>query len=531
MDWLWRDVRFGFRTILKDRGFFLAAILALALGIGSTTAIFSVIDNVMLRPFPYTDGQRIFGITIRNRNSTELYPRNWFSIPEFLDYQRENHIFADSMGVWEETVIMGGSGVPEAFDADTVTGNTFEFLGVPPLLGRTIIPSDAQPGAPPVFVLSYKVWAKRFGLDPGIVGKTFVINDKPTTLIGIMPPRFAFWGGDVWLPVTLDAAEIGAGSRRFVMYGHLKSGLGLKAAEADLRILAGRFSKIYRQEYPKQFDVRLESLVDIAVGKFKNTLFTLLAAVGLLLLIACANVANLLLAKATARQKELALRITLGAGRFRIIRQLIVESVLLALAGATVGCLFAWAGLNGLVALLPIFTFPDEAVISLNAPVLLATLATSVLTTFIFGLAQALIASRRDLNEPLKAGGRGNSGFRRCRLRNILIVSEVALSLLLLTGAGLLMRSFFRQRAVDLGIRSDHVLVTGLNLASTRYKSLASQARFLRELLPRLRSLPGVVSAAGALENPPLGGINTEFEVAGVIHSERWTGYMAPCSW
>ncbi len=530
MGWLLQDVRFGLRTILKDRGFFLTAVLALALGIGATTTIFSVIDNVLLHPFPYTDANRLFAINIHDSSSSEPIGREAFSIPEFLDYQQQNQIFDGSLGVIEETVLLGGSATPEAFDGDWLTGNSFQFLGVPPLLGRGIQPSDAAPGAPPVFVLSYKVWRKRFGMDPNIVGKTFVLNDRPTTLVGVMPPRFTWWGSDLWMPTSLDRSEAAAAHRYVTLYGRLKPGLKPKAAEADVAILARRFSKTYRQDYPKQFDVHLESLGHVALGKFQNMLFTLTAAVCLLLLIACANVANLLLAKATAREKELAVRMALGAGRFRIVRQLIVESVLLALAGTALGCVFAWAGLQGLLAILPIYTFPDEAVVSLNNEVLLATVGISVLTALLFGLAPALVAVRRDLNDPLKAGGRGNSGFRRGRLRNVLIVGEVALSLLLLTGSGLLMRSFFLQRQIDLGIRTDHLLVTGLNLPAKQYQTVDSQARFLRELLPRLERLPGVVSAAGALDSPLHGGRATDFDAPGVTHPERWTGSLAPCS-
>ena len=531
MVWLFQDIRFGLRTIFKDRGFFLAAVLALALGIGSTTAIFSVIDNVLLHPFPYTDSDRIFAIQIHDRADSATEGREWFTVPEFLDYQQKNRIFDRTIGVLEETVLLERSDTPEPFDADTVTGNTFQFLGVSPLLGRAILPTDAEHGAPAVFVLSYKAWAKKFGLDPNIVGKNYILNGKPATLIGIMPPRFAFWGGDLWMPASLDRAEPGAMNRMFVLYGHLKPALDAKAAATDVATLAVQLSKIYPQNYSKQFDVRLESLGHIAAGRVQNTLFTLLAAVGFLLLIACANVANLLLAKATAREKELALRIALGATRFRIVRQLMTESVLLAVAGAAVGCLlFASAFLKGLVLLLPQFTFPDEAVIRLNIDVLVATVAVAVFTAMLFGLAPALAAARRDLNHPMKAASRGNSGTGRGRLRNALIVSEVALSLVLLTGSGLLMRSFLRERGIDLGIRTDHLLVTGLNLPAKRYPTTDSQMRFLRALLPRLGSLPGVVSAAVSLETPPLGGIGTEFDVMGATHAELWKGYMTPCS-
>lgn len=530
MAWLWQDARFGLRTILKDRGFFLTAVLALGLGIGSTTAIFSVIDNVLLEPFPYTDGQRLMEIEIHDRSSSDPGGRGFFSVPEFLDYQQQNHIFDRSIGVRRDPVLMTGAGAPRSFNGATVTGNTFEFLGMQPLLGRTITPADAKPDAPPVVVLSYKVWRASFGADPAVVGRTFTMNGKPTTLIGVMPPRFAWWGADLWVPTALDRAEAGPNARYFLLLGHLKPGLTQKAAEADIQVRASRFAKIYRNDYPKQFDAHLQSLVDGVVGKFRRTLYTLLAAVGLLLLIACGNVANLLLAKATAREREFAIRATLGAGRLRVVRQLMVESVLLALAGASAGCLLAWAGLKGLVALIPKFTFPDEAVISLNLPVLIATLAAAMLTALIFGMAPALGAARRDLNEPLKTSGRGNSGFRRGRLRNFLVVSEVALSLVLLAGAGLLMRSFFLERQVDLGFQTEKLLTTQIQLPAKQYNTPEKQTRFLRDLLPRLSRLPGVAAASGALAFPPFGGIDTEFDIAGKTHAQKWDGQMVLCS-
>ena len=530
MSWLWQDLRVGFRAIIKDRGFFFTAVLALALGIGSTTAIFSVIDNVLLEPFPYTDGQRLYAIDVHDKGSTDEGGRQFFSPPEFLDYQEQNHVFDRSIGIRQDGVLMTGSGAPLSFAGASVTGNTFDFLGIRPLLGRVATPEDAKPGAPPVFVLSYKVWRKQFGSDPSILGKTFTLNDRPTTLIGIMPRRFAWWGADLWIPTTIDRADSGPNAHYFFLLGHLKPGLTPKAAAPDLQILANRFSKIYPKNYPKQFEVRAASLVDNVVGKFRKTLYTLLAAVGLLLLIACGNVANLLLAKATAREKEFAIRSTLGARRLHLVRQLMVESLLLALAGATVGCALAFAGLKALISLIPAFTFPDEAAISLNTPVLLATVAVAILTALIFGLAPALGASKRDLNEPLKTSGRGNSGFRRGRLRNVLIVSEVALSLVLLAGAGLLMRSFMLERQVDLGFQTVNVLTTRIQLPAKQYKTAAQQNRFLNDILPKLRSIPGVVSASGALAFPPFGGIDSDFDITAKTRSEKMKGQMILCS-
>jgi putative ABC transport system permease protein len=530
MDLLWQDLRFGIRSLRNDHGFLLACVAALGLGIGSTTAIFSVIDNVLLNPFPYADSERIYGFQIVESNSSGAQDRNYFSVAEFLDYEQQNRIFTDTMGVWETTMLMGSGDRLEPLDTDTVTDNTFQFLGVAPLLGRGIVPGDGKPGTPPVFVLSYKLWLSRFGRDPNIVGQTFLLNDKPTTLVGIMPKRFAFWGGDIWMPATVDPAEPGAERRNFVLYGHLRPGLDVRAAEAELGGLAKQLSTIYPRSYPAPFIVRLDRLGYIAVGQFRGALLTLLAAVGLLLLIACANVANLLLARATVRQKELALRMTLGAGRWRIVRQLMTESILLSLAGAAVGCFFASAALKGMIALIPLYTFPDEAIISINREVLLATVGVAIATAFVFGLAPALASARGDLNEPLRTGARGNTGFRNGRMRHALVAGEVTLSMLLLTGSGLLMRTFFLERQIDLGIRTSHVLTTGLTLPAARYRTTDAQARLVRDLLPRLEALPGVISAAAALDYPPNGGNVTEFDVPGAAHFERWKGRFVPCS-
>jgi predicted permease len=523
MSWLQQDIHFGLRTLLKDRGFLVTAVLALALGIGSATAIFSVIDNVLMEPFPYTDGQRLMAIEIHDSSSTDQFGRQFFSQPEFLDYQEQNHIFDRSIGVRGDRVLMTGTGeTPEKFDGARVTGNTFQFLGVPALLGRVATPDDAKPGAPPVFVLSYKVWQSRFAGNSSIVGKTFTLDGTPRTLIGIMPRRFALWGADLWIPTSV---KTDLNAPFLFLLGHLKPGLTAKAAQLDVAILAQRLSTVYPKLYPKKFDVRVPSLVDNVVGKFRETLYTLLAAVGLLLLVACANVANLLLAKATARDREFAIRSSLGAGRVRIVRQLLVESMLLALVGAATGCLFAWAGLKVLVAALPKYTFPDEAAITLNGRVLAATIATAVGTALIFGLAPAVGSFARNLSEPLKAGGRGNSGFRRGRLRNALIVCEVALSVILLTGAGLLMRSFMMQRKIELGLRPEKLLTTQVFLGN-KYKTADEQSRFFRELMPRVQALPGVLNASAALDFPPFGGVDTDFEAAGVTHSEKWKGQV-----
>lgn len=527
MDSFFRDVRFGIRTLFKDKIFLLLAVLALGLGIGSTTAIFSVIDNVLLEPFPYTDGQRLAAINIMDSSSHDDFGRQFFSPPEWLDYAQNNQIFDGVVGVRQDRVLVTGlSTNAESFTAARVTGNTFQVLGMSPLRGRIATPEDAKPGAPPVFVLSYKVWQSRFGGDETLIGKTFTMDDERRTLIGIMPKRFTWWGADLWIPTTINAADNDPGAQFFGMLGHLRPGLTPERAAANVAVLAQRLSKKYPLFYPKRFHVKMTLLVDNVIGQFRTTLYTLLAAVGLLLLIACANVANLLLAKATAREKEFAVRSSLGAGRWVVARQLLTESLLLAMLGAAAGCLLAWGELKALTAALPKFTFPDEALITLNLRVLLATIALAVITALIFGLAPALGSFSRNLSEPLKAGGRGNSGFRRGRLRNVLVIGEVALSILLLTGAGLLMRSFILQRQADLGMRPEKLLTTQIQLGK-KYKTADQQARFIRDLMPQITAFPGVISGTAAVDFPPLGGLQTDFDAAGVTHSEKWKGQMS----
>lgn len=520
------DIRFGIRTVLKDRGFFFTAVLALALGIGSATAIFSVIYAVVLNPFPYRDGQHIYMPEIREPGSSRI--QNQMTIAEFQDFQEQNHAFADWLGVTEESVLLKQSGQLREYDSDRLTGNAFQVLGMPAMIGRGLLPRDAAPGAPPVFVLNYRVWTQDFNSDPQVVGKTFELNGTPTTLVGVMPPRFSWWAGLLWRPLVLDRADK---EHLVVLYGHLRLGLTPKNAEAELAPIMSRLAKVYPAQFPQRFTVQVQNLGEQTISSYESTLYLLLGAVGLLLLIACANLSNLLLAKATRREKELAIRMALGSGRARIIRQLLVESVILALAGAALGCVLASLGLRGLLALLPIWTFPDEAVIGLNVPALLATVAVAVLTGIVFGLAPALTATRRDLNGSLNSGARGNSGFRRGRLRDLLVVSEVAVSLVLLTTSGLLMRSFVKQRLADVGFRSDHLLTSRISLPTQQYKSSDAQTRFFKELLQQIESDGRVVSAAVSTELPPYNMLRTEFDVAGTVHNEHWDGYLAGCSW
>ena len=536
METLRQDIRYALRNLVKAPGFAVVAVLTLALGIGASTAIFSILENIVMEPFPYPDAERYMSIQIHDTERNEPGGRGGFTGPEFLDYVAQNHVFDrvianDSLDV----LYRSGEGT-QLLRGNYVTPGTFEFLGVAPLLGRAMQPADYEPGSPPVFVLRYKTWVNEFAADPKILNQSFILNGTARSLVGIMPPRFGWGDAELWIPDKPSHAvqknvRAGAFNRYWFFMGHLKPGVSQKQAIADVTVVANRLATIYPKDYPKHFTVEIQSLTDLVVGRFRTTLYIVLAAVGLLLLIGCGNVANLLLARATTREKEFAIRSALGASRSRLIRQLLVESLILALGGAILGALLAWGGLKFIVGLMPQDTIPAESVIRLNAAVLMFTLAVTILTALTFGLLPALKAARKDLNEPLRDTGKGLSGgFRHGKLRNAVVILEVALSLTLLVAAGLLMRSFVALREVHLGFRPDHVMSARLPLPVDRYKTADQIAGFYRPLLLRLKALPGVVAVTETSTLPPYGGIPSEIEVPGKTHSEKWESIFQLCS-
>jgi putative ABC transport system permease protein len=516
---LWQDFRYGLRMIAKNPGFSAMAILTLALGIGASAAIFSVIDGVLLNPFPYANAKRLVVMEIDDADqSGDSGARNGVTPAEFREYAAKNRVFDRVAGYTRADLLYTTSEGTERFNGQLVAPGTFEALGVPPLLGRAITAEDYKPGAPPVFAMRYKIWATRFNSDSKILNQTFVLNGVPRTLVAVMPPRFALGGGDMWVPDSVDPAN--ASTDIFFQYwdliGGLKPGVTIAQAEADLTPVANHLATVYPSEYPKHFRVHLDRYVDAVVGQFRETLFIVLAAVGLLLLIGCANVASLLMARATTREKEFAVRAALGASRGRLIRQMLIESGLLAAGGAILGCALAWLGLTTLVAMIPPQILPEEAVVQMNAPVLLFALGVAVATALLFGLAPALQISGKNLNSPLRDGGKGSAGgFRKSRVRGLVVAMEVALSLTLLVGAGLLMRSFIALREVNLGLKPDHVLATRLPLPESQYKTAEQVSAFFRVLLPRLKALPGVVDVTETSTLPPYGGLPSAVEVPG----------------
>ncbi len=519
MQSLWQDFRYGLRGMRSNPGFTALAVVTLALGIGAGTTMFSVIKNVLISPFPYKDADRIAAFQIHDLDNSRPGGRGFLKAAEYIEFRRDNHVFSEDTGGGNEDVLWTTADGTEQFDGGYLTPNSFQFLGVAPLAGRGIHPEDAKPGAPPVFVMSYRLWQKRFSGDASILGRTYVLNGVPTTLVGIMPKRFTKRGADLWLPADLDPAS----ERWFLFQGRLKPGVTLKQVESDLLPIARRLAQANPKDFPKRFSITASSYVDSIVGPFRKTLLTLTAAVALLLLIACVNVANMLLARSTARDREMAIRSALGASRWRVVRQLLVESVILGIGGAVLGCGLAWGGIKALVALIPDGAIPQEAEIGLDWPVLWFSLGLAICTALVFGLAPALQTARRDIVEPLKDSGRGVSGgFRRGRLRNVLVVVELALSLVLLTGAGVMIRTFVKLQATDLGFNPKNILVARLPFPKGQYKTVADKQRFFTQLLARVKALPGIVDATSTSGLPPYGGIGTDVDIPGKTHADRW---------
>jgi predicted permease len=522
---LGRDLSYALRSLGRSRAFAAVAIATLGLGIGASTAIFSVIDNVLLEPFPYEDAGRMVFPQIHDTTRAPEEARQGYTSNELLEFAGQNHVFESVTGTSDDPVLYkDGQGVDWLYGAD-VTPGTFEFYGMPALYGRVLQPADYEAGAPPVFVMRYMTWKERFNGDPGVLNKIFVLNGTARTLIGIMPPRFGWYGADLWIPAKPLPGVTGFGGSTvaWFMVGRLKPGVSTAQAAADLAVIANHLAKIHPQDYPAHFQVLVKHLGDSVVGQFQSTLYTVLAAVGLLLLIGCANVANLLLARGTSREKEFALRAVLGAGRARLVRLLLVESLVLAIGGAALGVLMAWGGLKLIVVAMPPDLIPSESVIALNPAVMAFTLVLAALTPLIFGLAPALQVTRRDLNDPLRYSGKGViGGFRTGRMRDKVVVMEVAVSLALLVGAGLLMRSFVALREVHLGLQADHVFKTLLLLPAERYKTAAQVSGFFQPLLARVKELSGVVDAAESSALPPYGGEDSKMEISGKPHQEDW---------
>lgn len=493
----YQDCRYGLRTLLKTPGFTIAAVLTLALGVGANAAIFSLVDGVLLKPVPYSDPNNILLLW----EKLPGYDRALASPLNYLDWRNQNKVFQYTAAVAFERLssTLSGSGQPEALNVQTVSPSYFDVLGVSAALGRTFAPDEAEPGKDQVVILSGQVWKSRFGSDPKIIGKSIRLDGRPYTVIGVLPSGSVFDRSlqDVWLPLAIGPDDMTRDFHWLRVLARLKPGVSMALAQADMDGIASRLEAGF-PESNKGRGVHLDRLVDQIVGQdLASSLYLLLATVAFVLLIACANIANLLLARGTARSKEIAIRAALGAGRARVVRQLLTESILLALAGALLGLPLGYGLMRGIVAELPALSLPPEADIQLDYRVLGFLLVISLLAAMIFGIGPAVHGASRGPSEALKEGGRdGTTGSARRRLRDVLVVAEVALALILLVGAGLLIRSFDRLLEIDIGINTDHVLTMGLPMSMNRNMDEQGLTNYLSRVQEEIRTVPGVSEAA-----------------------------------
>jgi len=523
-----QDLRYGVRMLLKNPGFSLMAVITLALGIGANTTIFSVVNSVLLRPLQFRDPQSLVVAWATNRQKGFL--ENTVSPADFIEWRDQNRVFDKIAAFVATSYNLTGVDEPELLPSALVSANLFDLLGVAPALGRGFLLEEEKRGDR-VVILSHSLWQRRYGSDPGVVGKSLTLNGAGVTVIGVMPPDFEFPPPgpgfssnrpDLWVPLPVDALN----SRTNYLTGiaRLKPQITLAQAQAEMTTIASRLG----QRHPETntgWDVALVPLHQQVVGKIRRALLVLLGAVGCVLLIACANVANLLLARASSRRREIAIRTALGAGRARLVRQLLTESLLLSLTGGALGLSLAYWSVR-LLASLNLTDVPRLNHARVDVWVLGLTLVVSLVTGLLFGLAPAAQLSKANCNESLKEASRGmTGGFKRRYARSLMVVSEVALALMLLVGAGLLAKSFFNLMRVNLGFKPDNVLTLSVSLPRGRYPDGQQQIAFFQQALQRITALPGV-RAAGAALSIPLGrntfGFN--FSVAGqpeMLDTER----------
>ncbi len=482
---LWQDLRYGARMLLKNPGFTLISVLTLALGIGANSAIFSIVNAVLLRPLPYFEPERL--VTIRSHES----------VLDLADLKSWNRTFAEIGGNTYQPLDYTGGGDPVQWQAGLVTGDFFKTLGVPPLLGRVITDDDDKKGGPFVIVLSYALWQQQFGGKIDILGRTVALSGNNYTIIGVMPTGFKTPrdNTEAWLPVHVvnPIATNYRGVHFLRTYARLMPRVTIAQAQSEMAVIDKRLSEAFPAEN-KQRQTVLVPLHDQVVGAIRPVLMILFYAVGLVLLIACANFANLLLARATAREQELVARVALGASRWRLMRQLLTESSLIALLGGAVGVVLAVWGIDFLIALKP-ENLPRLETIAVDGRVLLFTLSLSLGTGLLFGLAPAWHATRVNVSDALKEGGRGTAGTARQRLRSALVVGELAMALVLLIGAGLLIKSFWQLRTVNPGFNPENLLTMRIEIPEARYREFSRQTQYRQALLTEVNSLPGAQTA------------------------------------
>jgi putative ABC transport system permease protein len=513
-----QDLRFGVRMLMKQPGFTLIAVLTLALGIGANTAIFSVVNGVLLKSLPFPKSDQLLALS----ETSKEVPVMSVAYPNYLDWRAQQTVFEDLAARYIAGGVLTGAGEPERVFGRWVTASFFSTLGVKPQIGRFFNEEEDRPGAEALIVLGNGLWQRRYGGDPNLIGKTIFYNSESWTVVGVMPADFDFYGrdnlnNDFFIPLGRLADQDYMRDRHSHMFwvtGRMKTGVTIEQARAQMKSIAAQLEMRYPASNTGN-SVELASFLDDYVGRWRNALLVISGAVALVLLIACANVANLLLARAAVRRRELAVRLALGAGRFRIVRQLLTESVMLALAGGALGLLLAVAGVELLIKLSP-DSLPRMEEITIDTDVLGFTVLVALLTGITFGLAPALQTSKVDLNESLKETGRQSSGGAGAhRLRGALVVAEVALPLVLLAGAGLLLKSFQQLMEVDPGFDARNVLTLRLRLPDAKYRDAAQTTGFLKEASRRIAGLPGVREVSVATGFPLGRGGDTGYLIEG----------------
>jgi len=515
---LLQDVKLAFRMLRRSPGFAAVAILTLALGIGANTAIFSVVDSVLLRPLPFPEADRlVWGFGNFPLNSSAAISPGDFS--EFRAGSRSFEQFA-AIGISDGDSNLAGGEKPEQVRSNFVSWNFFDALGVRPLLGRVFIPSDEQTSKPQVVILGRKIWQRDFGSDPNVIGRAVTIDGQPETIVGVLPADIpSLSAAEIWVPAPMLAPGMSVRRGHFLgTVGRLRPGVSLKEAQAELDAIAHRLASEYPQSN-KDWSVRLIALRDVVVGDgVRKSLVVLLAAVGVLLLIACANVAILLLARATSRRKEIAVRAALGSGRWRIARLMLTEGAVIALLGGALGIFLSVWGVSALRLLAPA-DFPRLDEIRVNGSVLLLALGVSAATALVFGMAPALFLSRARIETALHESSRAGLPVERHRTSSVLVIGEVAMSLALLAGAGLLLKSFWRLSSVNPGFRAANAATARLSINDAVYKTAASRAKLVRQIEERIATLPGVEAAGATSELPLAGQFNDNFfKIAGRVY-------------
>lgn len=512
MNTLFQDLRYGFRMLVRSPAVTAVAIIALTLGIGANTAIFSVVHAVLLRPFAYADGDRL-AIVWENRKSGQGNSQNTINLGNFFDWKTQNTVFTDMAAFFDLNANLTGDGEPEEVPSQIATTNLFSLLGVNPIKGRLFGPDDGKTGQPRVVVISYDLWQRRFGGDANIIGRKITLNNQPSEVIGVLPPDVGWYvqkssmishPPQLWSPWQVSD-ELRQRRGRFARaVARLKPGVTLEQAQNEMNVIGARLEQQY-PEFNTKWGVTVVPLRTQFSGEIRKPLLILLGAVGFVLLIACANVANLLLARAASRKREIALRAGLGASRWRIARQLLTESLLLSTIGGALGLLLAWWGTQALLALSPP-ELMDLRTTSVNVPVLLFTVGLTLLTGVVFGFVPAFEASRFDLSEPLKEAGKNlGGGGRAQRLRSLFVVAQVAMALVLLVGAGLLMKSLGRLQSVDPGFAAGNLLTVRVNLPTRKYDTDQKRLDFFKQAEDEIRAIPGVESV-GAINTLPFDG-------------------------